>query len=370
MLKKIIISIIFVLFVSTGLFSTTYKVSASSEVIVQIDYNKSRLEQHLPSHITDSINNYSLDVCIGDVITTPVIPKSIKNYYKCTWTIDNVVIDKVSDYHVYRNVTLIANWTPIVQTIYYNYLDGEEKEITNLQTTKDVTIEDGDIYYYIPNRPGYRFIDWYKSPNFTIDSLDIIKEKLEVGSPILFARWEPIEYTINYNTDANNIDNPPTYNVAMGGFYLAEPSKVGYVFEGWYLDKEFTTKCIKIDNSFAGNLNLYPKWKPIVYSVTYILPDGGIETVDAEYGSTASLPTALNKNIFQVVVTDVSRKNVTGDTTINIKLINIWYVYVLGIMLLSSIVVFIVFAILKRKKKLKKLRYIYHSNSKQNRRWR
>lgn len=369
MFKKIILSIIFVLCITASIFSSTYKVSADSDVTIVVDYNKSRLEEHLPSHLTNELKSYTTSIEFGDTIS-PRVPTSIRNYYKCTWTINGEVIENISSYPMYNNITLKANWEPIKQKIYYNYLDGEEDEITNLQTSKEFTVEDGDIYYYIPTRPGYMFVDWYKSPNFTKDSMDLIKEKLEIGSPMLYARWEAIEYNINYNTDASNIDNPPTYNISTGGFELADPSKEGYIFEGWYLDKDFNTKCLKIDNSFTGDLDLYPKWTPKTYSITYILPDGSYEVVDADYGSTAELPTTLNKNIFQIVVTDVSRKNVTGDTTISIKLINIWYVYLLGFLILSGVVVAIVFAVIKRKKKLKKLRYIYQSNSKQNRRWR
>ena len=134
------------------------------------------------------------------------------------------------------------------------------------------------------------------------------------------------------------------------------------------MDKELTIKCTSIDKSFSGDLNLYPKFIPNGYTVTYILPDGSKSEVKAEYGTTCALP-SVNKGLFDIIKTDVSRRNITGDTTINIEYVNIWYVYLIGVILLAGLVSGIVYVIIKRKKNMHSLRYVYSGAKKKNRRW-
>ena len=76
----------------------------------------------------------------------------------------------------------------------------------------------------------------------------------------------------------------------------------------------------------------------------------------------------LKKSIFEIIVTDKSRRNITENTEINIKIYNIWYVYVLGILALAGAVVGIVFTIKKSRSKKTKLRYVYQA-SLRNKRW-
>lgn len=369
MIKKISASLILTMVAIVALiFPSKLEISAAtSSYNVYVDYNATKISKYLLPAETNRLQNFTQQVEDGEGIRIPTFSETLNCYYRCKWTINGNVVD-LNTYEVHNNLTVVANWTPVEYEIRYNYLNGEEDEITNLQSLVKYTIEDGKIVFYRPERPGYVFVDWYSSTKLTDQFLLLFKDTYTIGTINIYAKWRPIEYKINYNTDANNVYNPPTYNVENKGFDLVAASKEGHIFEGWYLDKEFTNKCLRIDNSFSGDINLYPKFTPKVYKVTYILPSGQKAFVNVAYGQTASLP-ELNKNIFQIVKTDVSRKNITGDTTINIRYVNIWYVYLLCFLVVSGIIVLICYLVIKRRKNLHRLRYVYNSPNKKNRRW-
>ena len=85
------------------------------------------------------------------------------------------------------------------------------------------------------------------------------------------------EYTITYHLDGgtNSTSNPATYVEGNGGLTtpLADASKSGYVFRGWYTDASFTNQFTVITPDTAGNLDLYAKYIEI-YTITYVLNGG------------------------------------------------------------------------------------------------
>lgn len=91
--------------------------------------------------------------------------------------------------------------------------------------------------------------------------------------------YRPNTYTITYNLDGgtNSPSNPSTYNV-LYGVTLANPTKVGYKFAGWYngntkvtginqgANATFTSETDmynKLKTRTTGNVTLTAKWKPI-----------------------------------------------------------------------------------------------------------
>ena len=55
--------------------------------------------------------------------------------------------------------------------------------------------------------------------------------------------------------------NPATYAFGSELSFTA-PVRSGYVFEGWYLDEEFTEKIEGITTTDKGNKTVYAKWSP------------------------------------------------------------------------------------------------------------
>ena len=367
-MKRKSVALLFLGFVAMflGIFGAKGSVSATSDITISFDFNTERIENYLPQSFFVGLNNFSQNYSYGEEVTFPSIPQTICTYYTYDWTCDGTKVD-TENYTATENRTFKLQWKPIEYTIYYNYLTNEEKaEITNFKATDTYSVEK-QVHFYQPKRPHYYFIDWYKSFDFKESEIDIYTDKYAQGDRCIYAKWMPVEYTINYHTDAKNFDNPTSYNVESPTYELQTPIKEGHIFKGWFYDQEYKNQAYKINKGDFGNLDLYPLWELKTYNVTYILPDGEKEVVTVEYGKNAEKP-SVKSGIFQILSYSASTSNITDDTEISVKYVNIWYVYVIGLIVIAGIVLAIVFAVKNRNKKLHKLRQIYQSNVKSTKR--
>lgn len=189
-------------------------------------------------------------------------------------------------------------------TIKYNLNDGAFSEGTKVNYS--YTVEDGAYKLPTPVKVGYKFVGWYLNKNFTekvdkvvkelVEPIDLNKEKPE--SLNVYAKWELINYTISYNLDGgtNDSTNPTTYTVKSEMITLKDPSKEGFVFNGWYDSLGSIVRVIP--QGSTGNKEFLAYWvKPITYHL-----NGGSNSSDApttyELGSTVELvePTRFGYN--------------------------------------------------------------------------
>ena len=109
-----------------------------------------------------------------------------------------------------------------------------------------------------PNRENYTFAGWYIGDK-KVTSESIVESNLE-----LIAQWTADGYIITYNLNGgtNASDNPAGYNVENATITLADATKTGYTFDGWYTDEACTetNKVTEIKTGSTGNLTLYAKW--------------------------------------------------------------------------------------------------------------
>ena len=331
-------------------------------ILVVFDYNASALSPHL----MDSYRNLGIVtdyVNIGEIAspnlnsTQQSAINNLKSYYVMTWTLNKQVVD-ISQYPITGNTTFVAKWTPIEYSIYYHNID-----YTRVDT---YSIETGRYNYFIPEKDHYIFKAWCTTSTYSPYTEASYRYAGSVGDVQLYAHWIPREYRITYHTDAENKYNPVSYNIEDADIKLLSIEKAGYVFKGWYLDKDCTQSISTIKSGSYGNIDLYPLWEAKTYTVTFTLPNGTKQKMDCKYGETVALP-EIKTNIFQIVVSDKSRKNITSDTEITLKIHNIWYLYVLGLLAIAGGVVGIVFYIKHRNNKHSHLRYMYHSNQKNRR---
>ncbi|MBO4858435.1 MAG: InlB B-repeat-containing protein [Treponema sp.] len=179
-------------------------------------------------------------------------------------------------------ITLYAKWTPITYKITYE-LNGA---INSTSNPISYTIETETITLENPEKEGYKFLGWYENPSFTKTKL----YKITKGScedKTFYAKWECLPYTISYelNGGNNSSDNPTNYNIEST-IILKAPLKLGFVFEGWYLDSSFTSeKQSRINKGSIGNITLYAKWNIISYNITYVLNGGANGQVDEAINS-------------------------------------------------------------------------------------
>ena len=86
---------------------------------------------------------------------------------------------------------------------------------------------------------------------------------------------EPQQFAVIYHLDggANATDNPATY-MAGTAVPLADPTKEGFEFQGWYADAGFTVRVTEIPSDASGDVELWAKWKeqkpaPVFTDVDY-----------------------------------------------------------------------------------------------------
>ncbi|MBB6463636.1 InlB B-repeat-containing protein [Flammeovirga kamogawensis] len=163
------------------------------------------------------------------------------------------------------NLNLYAKWvtnTNPTYTITYNDAYTNTSNPSTYDGTTLITLQD-------PSRTGYTFLGWYTNPTFTNSITSIA-----IGTNVnlnLYAKWvtnTTPTYTITYNDAYTNTSNPSTYD-GTTLITLQDPSRTGYTFLGWYTDVAFTNSIASIAIGTNANLNLYAKWDPIIYTITY-----------------------------------------------------------------------------------------------------
>ena len=133
------------------------------------------------------------------------------------------------------------------------------------------TIDSGQIALNEPTRTGYDFLGWTYNGK-TVTEVD----PAWIENVTLVANWRAHTYSITYelNGGTNNPSNPASYTIESDVITLKDPSRNGYDFSGWYNTSAFSDQVTEIIGGSHGDLVLYAKWTPIVYSITYNL-DGG-----------------------------------------------------------------------------------------------
>ncbi len=161
---------------------------------------------------------------------------------------------------------LAAQWTPNTYTITYN-LNGGTNAVANPTT---YTVETETITLAAPTKTGYAFGGWYSDAAFKNPITKIAHGS--TGHVTLYAQWVVegeyrIAYELNGGTNAET--NPGTYTVETETITLADPTRTGYTFGGWYSESTFATLVTQIAKGSTGNKMLYAKWTPIKYTIKY-----------------------------------------------------------------------------------------------------
>ena len=156
-----------------------------------------------------------------------------------------------------KDITIVASWTPVTEetepqsyTLSFNTFGGN--------SFSDISKEEGtelSLDGYIPEKEGFNFSGWYSDKEFTnrIESVTFNENK------IIYAKWES---TLSFDTNGGSKVTSVTKD--EGTVLLLDeykPTKKGFTFEGWYSDKELTSKVDSV--TFNENTTVYAKWKAI-----------------------------------------------------------------------------------------------------------
>lgn len=170
-------------------------------------------------------------------------------------------------------------------TVNYNYNDGNELESSfvayntykNLNNpTKEsftLTLNYNQETITNTNIVGSNTFDgWYDESYTTKVTND--SELLTTDNHTLYAKWTPETIT------------------------LPQPTKEGYILEGWYSDENLTTKVASNGGTYTINstTTLHAKWTPITYKIQYNA-NGGTGTMTTS-NHTYDIETTLTKNTY------------------------------------------------------------------------
>ena len=122
-----------------------------------------------------------------------------------------------------------------------------------------------------PAKTGYAFVGWYESdPQELYDFTTMPARDFT-----LYAAWELVTYDIVYNLDGGvNGSNPSGYTIESDTITLADATKRGYEFLGWFSDSGLGTPVSEIEAGSYGDVELFAGWRVIEYEIVYHLPDG------------------------------------------------------------------------------------------------
>lgn len=127
---------------------------------------------------------------------------------------------------------------------------------TNGGTVKSNSTPDAKTGLYIPEKAGYTFAGWYDNAGLTGEAVTT-----PGTGKTYYAKWEKNKYTVTLENNNHGV-KPADKTVEDGNFVTDLPklsdSENEWVFDGWYMDKNFKTK---YDNqAITGNTTLYAKW--------------------------------------------------------------------------------------------------------------
>jgi uncharacterized repeat protein (TIGR02543 family) len=229
---------------------------------------------------------------VGELITKPTDPVKIGytfgGWYKearCAnaWDFDS---DTVLD-----NITLYAKWTVNDSTIYdVSFESNGGSIVTGLKANGGTTIKKPTD----PTKEGYTFAGWYKESALTnawnFDT-DVV-----TGAITLYAKWmgeTPVTYNVAFNSNGGSSITGISAEANATITKPTNPTKDGYVFDGWYKEAELTNAWNFATDTVTSDITLYAKWvvSGTTYNVTFNSNGGSSVTgTSANAGSLISKP--------------------------------------------------------------------------------
>src|SRR5690554_3394964 len=188
-----------------------------------------------------------------------------------------------------EDVTLIAEWSINQYTIAFDSNGGSP--VTAITQDYATTVSKPTD----PTKVGYTFAGWYSDSNL---STAYTFTTMPAEDIILYAKWNIITYSINYELDGglNHLSNPSSYTIETNTIILSAPTKERYTFEGWYSDSNFTNYVSEITIGSIGNLTLYAKWTLNSYTLSFNSNGGSpVTAITQDYATTVSKPTDPTK---------------------------------------------------------------------------
>lgn len=187
-------------------------------------------------------------------------------------------------------LTFYANYSINKYTINFNSNGGTDVEAIAQNYATAV------IAPPTPAKNGYSFAGWYSDSTlknaYTFNTIP-------AENITLYAKWNLETYKITYNLagGTNNSQNPAAFTINSADITLKDPIKDGYNFAGWHTDSGYNNAITKIAKGSYGNKELFAKWDIITYTVTYVMPNGAVNSNLENYTVETNLSDLVNASL-------------------------------------------------------------------------
>ena len=209
--------------------------------------------------------------------------------------------------------TYVAKWNANTYKIELNP-NGWNGTAVNQDMTYDVTwVLEANSF----TRDGYEF-SWWSTVDWEVKYADKAEVINLATSWIvkLYAQRSPINYTVTYNVNSGTMPETytGTYSVLTGINPLAEPTRTGYVFSGWFDNEELSwDKVESIAVGSTGDKTFWAKWTPATgteYKVEHRIEN--LDWTGLELLSTDDLTWATD-DLTNAVARDLTWFTLSGD---------------------------------------------------------
>ena len=223
------------------------------------------------------------------------------------------------------NLTLYPRWSQNSQTVYFDSNGG----VTASPTNKSVTYDNSYGTLATTSRTGYAFEGWFTSRTGGAQITAATTVKI-TSEQTLYAQWKPIQKTVTFNSNGGVAANPTKKTVTYDDTYgtLAETSRDGYDFAGWFTSKtggEQITEDITVQ--ITANQTLYAHWvasKGTVYTVEHWQQKLGVTdaptinncnkvVTETLKGTTDELTSATARSYAGFTPLEIEQVNINGD---------------------------------------------------------
>lgn len=163
------------------------------------------------------------------------------------------------------NVYVYAKWIKTYNITYHlgGGINAEDNPTEFNERTLPLTLK-------APTRDGFTFGGWYQNPAYSGNQVTTIDAGTEKNVS-LWAKWNAIEYSVSYvlNGGTNSDQNVAKYSILDTPVKLYNPTRDGYLFEGWFASSDFSEERMTyLSKDNLGDVTLHAKWS-LAYTITY-----------------------------------------------------------------------------------------------------
>ena len=174
-------------------------------------------------------------------------------------------------------VTVYAKWQANTYTVTYRDMGDADFSGVHPSSTPTVHTYGKNTNLTKPTKTGYTFGGWYLNPECTGSKISSLAKGSYTQDITLYAKWTANKYTITYRDKGNgsfsgtNPTGSATKHTYDTDTVLPVPTKKGYTFVGWYLDRACATTPVTVlgGTEYTASIKLYAKWEVNVYTITY-----------------------------------------------------------------------------------------------------